>query len=442
LLLENFTALEENIKKVAFISLGCKLNFAETSTIAQSFEKKGFIRVKANEQADIYVINTCTVTQLADKKSRQAIKKIINNAPAAKVIAVGCYAQLKSSELSSIRGVDLVLGNDEKFRLVEYIELLLKESSPKIDISDIKKNNDFNSAFSIGDRTRSFLKIQDGCDFYCSYCTVPLARGHSRNKPIKEIIDDCNNIASYGVKEVVLTGVNIGDFGKSTGEDFLSLLIRLEKNTDIERFRISSIEPNLLNNEIIEFINNSKKFARHFHISLQSGCDKILALMNRKYKRDLFANHVETIKKINNMVSIGADIIVGFPGETADDFFDTYNFIKDLDLSYLHVFKYSERPNTKAILLPNKVKPQEKEERSKVLLELSEEKKHNFYKKNIGKTEKILFENKNKNNIVGFSGNYIKCETAYKQDQINKIINCRFLGINNNGNMNVVPIIE
>ena len=398
-------------KKVAFHTLGCKLNFAETSTISRLFPEDSFEKVAANSKADIYVINTCSVTDAADKKCRQAIKRFINMSPEAFIAVVGCYAQLNPQEISSIPGVDLVLGANEKFDIVSYISKIEKKKSTKIHSCSLKDNGRFNPSSSIGDRTRSFLKVQDGCDYGCSYCTIPRARGNSRNPAISELLVEAAKIAQNGVKEIVLTGVNIGDFGKSTGESFEELLRKLVEIDGIERFRISSIEPNLLTDGIIGMAADNKKILPHFHIPLQSGSDRILGLMRRRYRRKQFESLVYKIHEKIPLAGIGADIITGFPGETENDFIDAYDFLKALSLSYLHVFPFSERPGTIAKNLPEKIPFVEKERRSKILSKLSSEKHDEFLEMNIGKITEVLFEKTKKEGYLsGFSSNYIKVQ--------------------------------
>jgi len=347
-------------KKVAFHTLGCKLNFAETSTISRSFPADRFERVPASSKADIYVINTCSVTDAADRKCRQAIRKFSSISPGAYIAVVGCYAQLKPQEISEIPGVDLVLGTNEKFDIATYLAESAKKQSTEIHSIDLSSDSSFNTSYSLGDRTRSFLKVQDGCDYGCSYCTIPMARGRSRNPQIESLVSEAESIAERGVKEIVLTGVNIGDFGRSTCETFHALLTELLKVKGIERYRISSIEPNLLIDEIISLAAASEKILPHFHIPLQSGSDKILGLMRRRYTRDVFSERVMMIRKMIPLAGIGADVIVGFPGETQSDFDDTCAFLEDLPLSYLHVFTFSERPETIAEKLPGKVHPGDK----------------------------------------------------------------------------------
>jgi threonylcarbamoyladenosine tRNA methylthiotransferase MtaB len=412
-------------KKVAFHTLGCKLNFAETSTISRLFPGETFERVPANSKADIYVINTCSVTETADKKCRQAIKKFITLSPGAFIAVVGCYAQLKPDELSSIPGVDLILGTNEKFNIADYITDFEKRKKAEVYSYNLSPTNSFNHSFSVGDRTRSFLKIQDGCDYGCSYCTIPLARGQSRNPEISSIVAEAEKIAGSGVKEIVITGVNVGDFGKSTGESFLALLKELIKVQSIERFRISSIEPNLLTDELVEMIMKNDKILPHFHIPLQSGCDKILGLMRRKYNRNVFADRVRRIREKLPLAGIGADVIVGFPGESASDFEDTYSFLEQTPLSYLHVFTFSERPDTIAEKLPAKVSHREKENRSKRLISLSAEKHLSFIKLNIGEVTNVLFEGTWSDEfITGFTPNYLRVEYPWQSKlagQIRKV---------------------
>jgi threonylcarbamoyladenosine tRNA methylthiotransferase MtaB len=415
-------------KKVAFHTLGCKLNFAETSTISRSFPEDKFERVSASSAADIYVINTCSVTDAADRKCRQAINKFINLSPGAFIAVVGCYAQLKPQEISSIPGVDLVLGTNEKFDIAGYLTDSEKRSVAEIHSCDLTCSVRFNTSYSMGDRTRSFLKVQDGCDYGCSYCTIPMARGHSRNPGISGLVREAVSIADQGVKEVVLTGVNIGDFGKSTDESFAALMSELIKVEGIERFRISSIEPNLLTDEIIGMAASSKKILPHFHIPLQSGSDKILGLMRRRYKREVFSDRVNMIREMMPFAGIGADVIVGFPGESQDDFEDTLAFLNDLPLSYLHVFSFSERPDTIAEKLPGKVSPGEKAARSKILIALSEHKAMEFNKLNIGQTTDVLFEkSRTEGFITGFSSNYIRVEYPWQASlsgQIKSVVLC------------------
>lgn len=425
-------------KRVAFHTLGCKLNFAETSTISRSFPEDTFEKVPANTRADIYVINTCSVTDVADRKCRQAIKKFINLSPGAFIAVVGCYAQLKPQEISSIPGVDLVLGMNERFDIASYLADIEKKTAAEVHSCNIKDNDSFNHSFSLGDRTRSFLKIQDGCDYGCSYCTIPLARGNSRNPGMAEILDEAERVAGSGIKEIVLTGVNIGDFGKSTGDSFEDLLHELIKIEGIERFRISSIEPNLLTDEIIRFTAENKKILPHFHIPLQSGSDKILGLMRRRYRRDVFESRVKSIREFLPFAGIGADVIIGFPGETEEDFTDTCHFLERQPLSYLHVFTFSERPDTVAEKLPGKVPYNEKEKRSKLLTELSNTKHEEFKKLNIGRETDVLFERtRSEGFITGFSSNYLRTEHPWQPKLAGKIRKVRMTSISETGRMSV-----
>jgi len=409
-------------KKVAFQTLGCKLNFSESSTIARDFTEKGFSRVKFNEKADVYVINTCTVTDQADKKCRQAVKKITKQNPDAVVAVVGCYAQLKPDEISNIPGVNIVLGANEKFKLFQFIEEFEKEKAPITHSCEIDEVEQFDAAYSSGDRTRSFLKIQDGCDYPCTYCTIPKARGKSRNNNIAQTVKQANEIAAKGYKEIVLTGVNIGDFGQSTNENFFELIQRLDEVEGVERYRISSIEPNLLSDEIIEFVANSKSFLPHFHIPLQSGSNEILKLMKRRYNCERFASRIEKIKELIPDAFIGVDVIVGFSGETDKLFNETYRFLESLDISFLHVFSYSERPGTGSVTIPDKNSSKVIADRSKALHRLSDKKHKAFYKQNIGTSHKVLIEAKNNSGkMYGFTENYLKVELDYQSDLINKI---------------------
>jgi threonylcarbamoyladenosine tRNA methylthiotransferase MtaB len=423
-------------KKVAFHTLGCKLNFSETSTISRSFKEKGFNVVDFNTEADIYVINTCSVTEQANKKCRQAIKKIQKINQDAFVAVVGCYAQLKPEEIAKNLGVDLVLGTKEKFNILEHLSNLEKNEIPEIYSCEINDVDQFDSSHSEADRTRSFLKVQDGCDYSCTYCTIPLARGKSRNKNISELITEAENISKSGIKEIILTGVNIGDFGKSTGETFFDLLKALEKVEGIERIRISSIEPNLLKGEIIEFVAKSNKIQHHFHIPLQSGCNKTLAKMQRRYNRELFQSRVERIKELMPDAFIGVDVIVGFPGETEADFNDAFVFLESLDVSFYHVFSYSERPNTKSANFSDKVPKNIITERSKILHKLAEQKLKEFYIQNLGKKAQVLLESSRKDNLMfGFTGNYVKIETDFNANLIGKIITVSLESIAESGNV-------
>ncbi len=428
----NFDKLKQ---KVSFHTLGCKLNFSETSTIARQFTNNGFERVNFNENADVVVLNTCTVTGTADKKCRQAIKKAKKISPDSYLIVTGCYAQTDAEKIAEMREVDAVLGVNNRFRIFEHLKNFNKSGSASIHTEKTEELKEFGSAFSSDDRTRSFLKVQDGCDYPCTYCTIPKARGKSRNKTIKKTIADAEKIAELGFKEIILTGVNIGDFGKSTNESFINLIKELEKVKDIERYRISSIEPNLLTNEIIEFVSKSEKFLPHFHIPLQSGCNRILKLMKRRYMRELFAERVNEINTTQADAFIGVDVIVGFPGESDNDFIETYTFLEKLNISFLHVFSYSERKGTLAAGMKNKVPKNEIKKRSGELHKLSEIKHKEFYQKHLNKIYKVLFERtKVKNSIFGFTDNYIKIEHPFNKSLINNILNFKITGINNKGN--------
>ena len=420
--------------KVAFKTLGCKLNFSETSTISREFTKNGYEKVDFSKKSDIYVINTCSVTQNADKEFKYLVNKTKKNNPNAYVVAIGCYAQLKPKEISSIDGVDLVLGADKKFDILNYLEFdkKISQNYHSCEISNVDK---FKPSYSFGDRSRSFLKIQDGCDYQCSYCTIPLARGKSRSPSVNSVIDSIKVLIDKGVQEVVLTGVNIGDFGinenvKSRKNNFFDLLNQISKINDLKRLRISSIEPNLLNNDIIDLVGKCEKILPHFHIPLQSGSDKILRLMKRRYMRNVYEKRFDYIKKRIPNACIGSDVIVGFPGEDELEFIETYNFLKSIDISYLHVFSYSERSNTKSVLIDNKVSKNLKNKRSKLLRELSNSKKLKFYKKNIKNYHNVLFENENKNGyIYGYTENYVRVKSLWSNSKQNKIVNCYLDGI-------------
>lgn len=410
-------------KKVSYHTLGCKLNFAETSTISREFSENGFEKVKFGENANVVVINTCSVTGIADKKCRAAIKKAKKTSPDAFIVVTGCYAQLQPKEISKIEGVDLVLGANDKFNIFEYSKQFQKFDKPQIYSCEINEVEKFQPAFSSGDRTRSFLKIQDGCDYPCTYCTIPKARGKSRNKNIKSIVDDAYKIANEGYKEIILTGVNIGDFGKSTGETFFDLIKVLDKVKGIERYRISSIEPNLITDEIIDFTEKSAKFLPHFHIPLQSGSDKLLKLMKRRYLTDIFVKKINKINDTIKNVFIGIDVIVGFPGETDEDFNDTYKLLESLKISFIHVFSYSERPGTPAADMKNKVSKDIIKQRSQKLHKLSEIKHRNFCENNIGNKSKVLLEAaKHENMMFGFTENYIKIKIPYNKKLVNTIV--------------------
>jgi threonylcarbamoyladenosine tRNA methylthiotransferase MtaB len=410
-------------KKVAFYTLGCKLNFSETSTISRLFEDAGHAKVNFEDTPDIYVINTCSVTENADKKCKQLVKKALSINPEAFITIVGCYAQLKPEEIGKIPGVDLVLGANEKFDILAYIDSIDKKEKVQIENQNIKHVNEFIPSHSMGDRTRSFLKVQDGCDYFCTFCTIPLARGKSRNASVAKTIVEAKKIAQTKVKEVVITGVNIGDFGQGekNAENFYDLVKALDKVEGIDRFRISSIEPNLLTKEIIQFtLVESERFAPHFHIPLQSGSDKLLQNMRRKYLNSLYAERVDSIKKLRPDCCVGVDVIVGFPGETDEDFLDTINFINTIDISYLHVFTYSERANTGAAKLGERVPMEKRKERSKILHQLSDKKKRYFYESQLNTERSVLWENEEENGIMyGFTENYIKVKTQFDSNLVN-----------------------
>ena len=427
-------------QSVAFHTLGCKLNFSETSTLSRQLEKEGFEKKAFTEKADIYVINTCSVTENADKECRQLVRRIQRLAPESFVVITGCYAQLKPKEIAEIPGVDLVLGASEKFNLVPHLANLTKGDATKICSCDIDTVTDFKSSYSVNDRTRTFLKVQDGCDYSCTFCTIPMARGKSRSDRIENVIADAKSLASNGVKEIVLTGINLGDFGKSEEggkkhtENFFDLLKALEQETNMPRYRISSIEPNLLTNEIIEFVAKSKRIMPHFHIPLQSGSDAVLKLMQRRYTRDLYQERVDLIKKIMPHACIGVDVIVGSPGETEEYFKESLEFIHALDIAYLHVFTYSERAATKALTIKPIVPIHERHERNKILRNLSYQKLQYFTESQRGSTRKVLFEspkvNKEDASIImldGYTDNYIKVETPFRAEWSNEIIDWKLV---------------
>jgi len=426
----------DNYPRVAFYTLGCKLNFSETSVIEKTFMDKGFQKCEFGERADVVFINTCMVTSKAEKKCRNIIGRALRTSPDALVIVAGCYSQLNAEEIAAMPGVDLVLGSGEKFNVFDYIDKIEKKEAPAIYSCEIERDEKFYPAWSVSERTRSFLKIQDGCDYFCSYCTIPLARGRSRNMAVKDVLESVSDIAGAGVKEVVLTGVNIGDFGKTTGESFFELIKKLDQVKGVERFRISSIEPDLLTDEIIRFVSGSKKFAPHFHIPLQSGCNTILKKMNRNYTRELFASRVEKIRTIIPFAGVGADVITGFPGETEGCFEETLKFLKETDISYLHVFTYSEREHTRAARLTSKVEPKRKEERSKILHKLSDLKLTDFYRRNISSNSRqnVLFERCTQKGVMyGFTGNYIKVEAKCDPSLVNRLSPVELTGISQEG---------
>jgi len=429
------------MKRVAFYTLGCKLNFSETSSIARLFEKKGYCKVDFLEKPDVFVINTCSVTDNADKKCRKVVREALQVSPDAHIFIVGCYAQLKPKEIAEIPGVSAVLGAAEKFQLPDLLDDLIKKPNGTVLASGIEEATEYHTAFSINDRTRTFLKVQDGCNYNCSFCTIPLARGKSRSDTIDNIVQSAIEIAESDVKEIVITGVNTGDFGIRDGkreERFIDLLKALDKVDGINRYRISSIEPNLLSNEIIEFVAGANKFVPHFHIPLQSGSDKILKAMYRRYRSNLYAERVKTIKQLMPHCCIGVDVIVGFPGETEEDFLTTYQFLNELDVSYLHVFTYSERDNTPAATMKDSVPSRVRNHRSKMLRNLSHKKKRLFYEAHIGSTQQVLFENDIENGMMnGFTRNYIRVTAKYDPVLINEILRVNLLSINEKGRVEV-----
>ncbi|MGY3793542.1 tRNA (N(6)-L-threonylcarbamoyladenosine(37)-C(2))-methylthiotransferase MtaB [Aquimarina sp. 433] len=427
-------------KKVAFYTLGCKLNFSETSTIARSFTDEGFDRVDFSENADIYVINTCSVTENADKRFKTIVKQAQKSNPDAFVAAVGCYAQLKPEELVAVDGVDLVLGATEKFKITDYINDLSKNEFGEIHSCEIEEADFYVGSYSIGDRTRAFLKVQDGCDYKCTYCTIPLARGISRSDTLENVLKNAKEISEQGIKEIVLTGVNIGDYGKGEfgnkkhEHTFFELVQALDDVDGIERLRISSIEPNLLKNETIDFVSQSRTFVPHFHIPLQSGSDEVLKMMRRRYLSDLYVDRVKKIKEVMPHACIGVDVIVGFPGETDDYFLDTYNFLSELDISYLHVFTYSERENTVAASLDGVVLQNIRKKRSKMLRGLSVKKRRAFYESQIGTERTVLFESENKEGYIhGFTENYVKVKMPWDPSYVNTLRKVKLTHIDDDG---------
>ena len=437
---KNFELKEKRISSVALSTLGCKLNFSETSSIANNLEKNNFKVVPFNQYADAYIINTCSVTENADNKFKVFVNKALKINPNAFVAAIGCYAQLKPEELLSVKGVDLVLGASEKFNIVNYLQNIDQDFSKFDHSCNINDVDSFIETYSTNSRTRAFLKVQDGCDYKCSFCTIPLARGKSRSNSIENVVKNVKEIISNGIKEIVLTGINLGDFGKrqsdsfASNEDFLGLIKTLDKIDGVERYRVSSIEPNLLTDEIISFISKSNKFVPHFHIPLQSGSDQILKKMRRRYKTDLYESRVELIRKLMPNASIGVDVIVGFPGETDEMFLETYNFIEKLDVTYLHVFSYSERENTKAIELNGVVPKKTRNKRSKLLRLLSASKKTSFYKNNIGTDYNVLFESENKNGLIeGYTENYIRVRKDWNKNLVGQIKKVRIEKVDSEG---------
>lgn len=432
----------ENKKKVAFYTLGCKLNFSETSTIARDFQNEGFERVDFEEIADIYVINTCSVTDNADKQFKQIVKKAMKLNDKAFVAAVGCYAQLKPEELAAVDGVDLVLGATEKFKITDYINDLSKNDMGEVHSCEIEEADFYVGSYSIGDRTRAFLKVQDGCDYKCTYCTIPLARGISRSDALENVLKNAKEISEQGIKEIVLTGVNIGDYGKGEfgnkkhEHTFLDLVKALDDVEGIERLRISSIEPNLLKNETIEFVSQSRTFVPHFHIPLQSGSNDILKKMKRRYMRELYSERVAKIREVMPHACIGVDVIVGFPGETDEHFLETYRFLNDLDISYLHVFTYSERDNTEAVDMDGVVPMNVRSKRSKMLRGLSVKKRRAFYESQIGTNRTVLFESENKEGYIhGFTENYVKVKTPWNPELVNTLHEINLTKIDEDGSV-------
>jgi len=416
-------------QRIAYHTLGCKLNFSETSTIARSFEEEGYTKTDFNQEADVYVINTCSVTENADKECKQLIRRVKKQNPLSTVVITGCYAQLKPERIATISGVDLVIGASEKFNVAKHVAEFKRTGEAKICSCDIEDVQGFHSSFSLHDRTRTFLKVQDGCDYSCTFCTIPLARGHSRSDTIQGVLDNVNELANTGVQEIVLTGVNLGDFGKgyngarSGEEHFFDLIKALDEKSRVPRFRISSIEPNLLTNDIIEFVAISKRFMPHFHIPLQSGSNALLGQMKRRYKRELYTERVEKIKSLMPHCCIGVDVIVGFPGETDEEFQATYDYLHQLDVSYLHVFTYSERENTAAITMNGVVPVSIRKERNAMLRNLSEKKMNYFTEQQRGNIRPVLFEHAEKNGLMeGYSDNYIRVSMPYNENAINSIM--------------------
>ncbi|WDF53655.1 tRNA (N(6)-L-threonylcarbamoyladenosine(37)-C(2))-methylthiotransferase MtaB [Mucilaginibacter sp. KACC 22063] len=433
-------------KKVAFYTLGCKLNYSESSAIGRLFSQAGYSIVSFTEQPDVFVINTCSVTENADKKCKKIVKEALKISPQAYVVIVGCYAQLKPTEIAEIPGVDMVLGAAEKFQIVDHITDLTKQPKTLVYNQPVSEANQFVASYSFGDRTRTFLKVQDGCDYSCTFCTIPLARGNSRSDNIENIVEQAKQIAASGVREIVLTGVNIGDFGiqeRKRINKFVELVKALDEVDGIDRIRISSIEPNLLTDEIIEYVAVSKKFVPHFHIPLQSGSDKILSLMRRRYKRALYADRVAKIKQLMPNCCIGVDVIVGFPGETREDFVDTYNFLNELNISYLHVFTYSERDNTLAKEMAGSVPGSTRAERSKMLHILSDKKRRAFYETQLDKNEEVLFEGDIKDGFMhGFTRNYVKVKAKYDPVLVNEVRNVKLTAIAPDGDVEITESEE
>ena len=428
--------------KVAFKTLGCKLNYSETSSISREFVKKGYEKVSFDDASDIYVINTCSVTQNADKEFKYLVNKVKRKNPNSSVVAIGCYAQLKPKKISEIPGVDLVLGADKKFDILNYLNLEDQDNN-NIHSCEINSVDFFKSSYSLGDRTRSFLKVQDGCDYKCTYCTIPQARGKSRSGTISEILDNVKHLVASGVKEIVLTGVNIGDYGifdtktKKRETNFYELISNIDLIPDLNRVRISSIEPNLLSDEIIQFVHNSNSFVKHFHIPLQSGSDKILKLMKRRYLKNLYVSRINKIKELMPDCCVGVDVIVGFPGETEEDFNETYEFLKALNISYLHVFSYSERDNTESLKINHKIPKKTRAIRSQILRKLSDKKKMNFYESNINQIRPVLFESKNYDGYIhGYTDNYIRVKALWSKNLVDNVVDCELIKIDDGIIMN------
>ncbi|MGC6428798.1 MAG: tRNA (N(6)-L-threonylcarbamoyladenosine(37)-C(2))-methylthiotransferase MtaB [Flavobacteriales bacterium] len=428
------------VSKIAYYTQGCKLNFSETSTISRQVSKDGFEKVQFDDKADIYVINTCSVTENADKECKRIVRNALKRSPEAFIVVIGCYAQLKPEQIAEIDGVDLVLGATEKFKLNTYLKNLGKNKNTEIHSCEIDDANFFEDAYSFGDRTRAFLKVQDGCDYKCTYCTIPLARGKSRSDKLQNVINNAKEISNKGIKEIVLTGVNIGDYGKGEfgnkkhEHTFYDLVQQLDKVENVKRIRISSIEPNLLKNETIDFVAQSNSFVPHFHIPLQSGCDDILKRMKRRYLSDLYVERIKRIKQVMPHCCIGADVIVGFPGETEENFLETYHFLNELDVSYLHVFSYSERDNTEAIKMSGVIDKATRNKRSKMLRVLSIKKKHSFYEKQIGTVRSVLFEHENKDGFMyGFTENYLRVKTKFNSEFSNQIVKTKINKMDENG---------
>lgn len=439
--------MSTNPKTVAFHTLGCKLNFAETSTIARNLTGNGYKRVEFDQPSDVYVINTCSVTANADKECKSIVKNALNANPNGFVVVIGCYAQLKPHEIAEMEGVDLVLGATEKFNIIDYLDDLNKQSDAIVHSCEIDDANFYVGSYSLGDRTRAFMKVQDGCDYKCTYCTIPKARGISRSDTVENIVKNAYEIGGKGIREIVLTGVNVGDYGKGEfgnkkhDHTFLELINELDKVENIERFRISSIEPNLLKNEVIEFVAQSNRFVPHFHIPLQSGSDEVLKIMKRRYLSGLYHDRVEKIKELMPDCCIGVDVIVGFPGETDEHFLETYDFLNKLPISYLHVFTYSERPGTEAAEFEGVVPKEVRKKRNKMLRILSEKKRMAFYRTQLGKTHRVIWESDNKNGKMhGFTENYVKVETDFDESLVNQSEPVELTGLNNAGVVEVKRI--